>query len=153
VPSQRSTNERGAQLQSWPADPIKAQELAAPQDSRPKFHEAAVSMKPVASGASADHVFPFQRAEEIPVIATHEVGETRETGPAIPDSRRVPGIGDQRNPFHASASEPTRRTPSATQNRRETHDRSSPTPRIRIDHVEPFQVPRRSDWSPASEEE
>jgi hypothetical protein len=108
--------------------------------------------KPVASGASADHVLPFQRAEDSPVIATHEVAETQDTGPGVPDSRRVPGIGDQRDPSHASASDPAPMGMSVTQNRRAVHDTLPPTRCGRIDQVEPFQVAKRSDWLPLPEE-
>lgn len=63
-------------------------------------------MRPVASGASTDQVFPFQREEDSPVIARHDVVDTQDTEPGGPDSCRVRDIGDQREPFHLSASEP-----------------------------------------------
>jgi hypothetical protein len=72
---------------------------------------------------------------------------------------RGAGIGDQREPFHASGREPIfmhqgKMQPSTmTHNRREVHDKTPavrPQRSFRIDHLEPFQVPSKEDTLPVN---
>lgn len=112
---------------------------------------------PVSRGASVAHALPFQSAVDRLTSPTHDVADMQETPPGTPESRRVPAIGDQRDPSHASACVPRRTASNLTQNRGETHDRSpekmSPPESVRIDQVDPFQIAMtRDSLSVAGEE-
>ena len=107
----------------------------------------------MSNGASADHVLPFHRAEDGPAIPTHDIADTHDTASSCPNSRRVPAIGDQRDPSHASAPDVS----TITQKRREVHDRplakKEPSGRFRIDQLDPFHIPTTPDTLPVGSEE
>ncbi len=75
----------------------------------------------------------------------HEVADMQATAVS---ALRGTGIGDHREPFHASV-----RTPNMTQKRREVHDSAPATTHIRsfrIDQADPFHIPTNKAHLPVN---